>query len=123
LQARITTIESTIIDISSFKKQASEVNEKLQIVQQDLYESLDAIQKHYQVINNSLKIIYEKERESFMARSKFQEFIVWRKNLNVPGLAPFSQFEQIKGEMDLKVWENNLEESKRLAKEAKRCLS
>jgi hypothetical protein len=54
-----------------------------------------------------------------MARSKFQEFIVWRKNLNVPGLAPFSEFEQIKGEMALKTWENNLEESKRLAKEEK----
>jgi hypothetical protein len=64
LQARITTIESTVIDISAFKKQASEVNEKLQIVQQDLYESLDSIQKHYQVINNSLKIIDEKEKES-----------------------------------------------------------
>jgi hypothetical protein len=54
-----------------------------------------------------------------MARSKFQEFIVWRQNLNVPGLAPFSQFEKIKGEMALKIWENNLEESKRLAKEVK----
>jgi hypothetical protein len=32
---------------------------------------------------------------------------------------PFSEFEQIKGEMALKTWENNLEESKRLAKEEK----
>jgi hypothetical protein len=32
LQAQITTIEGTLIDISSFKKQALEVNEKLQIV-------------------------------------------------------------------------------------------
>jgi hypothetical protein len=36
----------------------------------------------------------------------------------------FSQFEQIKGEMALKVWENNLEESKRLAREEKEaCLN
>jgi hypothetical protein len=54
LQARITTIKGTIIDIYAFKKHTSKVNEKLQIVQQNLYESLDAIQKHYQVINNSL---------------------------------------------------------------------
>jgi hypothetical protein len=33
LQARITTMENTIIDISAFKKQASEINERLQIVQ------------------------------------------------------------------------------------------
>jgi hypothetical protein len=33
LQARITTIESTIVDIFAFKKQASEINERLQIVQ------------------------------------------------------------------------------------------
>ena len=89
LQAQITTIERTLIDISSFKKQALEVNEKLQIVQQNLYESLDAIQKNYQVINNYLHIIDDKEKKYSMGGSKFQEFIVWRKNLNVPGLAPF----------------------------------
>jgi len=63
--------------------------------------SLDTIQKHYWVRNNSLQIIDDKEKESFMARAKFQEFIVWRQNLNVLGLAPFSEFEQIKGEMAL----------------------
>jgi chromosome segregation ATPase len=101
LQVCITTIKSTIIDISAFKKQASEINERLQIVQQNLYESLDTIQKHYQVINNSLQIIDDKEKQSSIARSKFQEFIVWRQNLNVLGLAPFSEFEQIKGEIAL----------------------
>jgi len=95
------------------------VNEKLQIFQQDMYESLDAIQRHYQVINNYSKNIYEKERGYFMARSKFQEIIVWRKNLNVPGIAPFSQVEQIKGEMTLKVWQKNIQERKRLSKEVK----
>jgi hypothetical protein len=33
---------------------------------------MDIIQKHYQGINNSMKNIYEKEREAFKARSKFQ---------------------------------------------------
>jgi hypothetical protein len=96
----------------------------MEIVQQDLYQNMDIIQRHYQVINNSLKNIHEKEKEAYTARSKFQEFIVWRQKLNVPGIAPFSQFEQIKGEMALKVWETNLEESKRLAREAKEaCLN
>jgi len=42
---------------------------------------------------------------------------VWRKNLNIPGYVPFSEIEQLKGEMALKAWENNIEESIRLAKE------
>jgi hypothetical protein len=84
-----------------------------------MYESLDTIEGHYQVINNSLKNVYEKERDNFMARSKFQEFIVWRQKLNELGIALFSQFEKIKGEMELKVWENNLKESKRLSREEK----
>jgi hypothetical protein len=33
LQSRIVTIESTVIDISSFKKQALEINEGLEVVQ------------------------------------------------------------------------------------------
>ena len=38
--------------------------------------------------------------------------------------SPFSQFEQIKGEMDLKLWETNLEESNRSAREANEsCLN
>jgi hypothetical protein len=46
------------------------------------------------------------------------------KKANIPCLAPFSQYEQVKGEMALKVWETNLEESKKLAREAKEtCLN
>jgi hypothetical protein len=85
--------KGTIIDIYAFKKQATEVNERLHIVQHNLYEILAAIQKHYHVIYNYLQIIDDKEKEYLMSRSKFQEFIVWRKNINVLGLAPFSEFE------------------------------
>jgi hypothetical protein len=39
-------------------------------------------------------------------------------------LLSFRWFEQLKGEMEIKTWENNLEESKRLAREAKAaCLN
>jgi hypothetical protein len=107
------------MDISTFKKQASEVNENFQIVQHNLYENMDIIQKRYQVINNSLKHIHEKEKEAYTTRSKFQEFIVWRQKLNVPRIAPFSQFEKIKGEMALKVWGIHLEGIKRLDRNAK----
>jgi hypothetical protein len=72
------------MDIYTFKKQASKINEKMETVQQDLYQNMDIIQRHYQVINNSLKNIHEKEKESYTSKSKFQEFIVWRQKLNVP---------------------------------------
>jgi hypothetical protein len=42
---------------------------------------------------------------------------VWKQNLNILGIVPFSEIEQLKGEMALKSRENNLEEKKRLGKE------
>jgi cytochrome c556 len=124
LESRIASLEKTNTDNTSFQKQASEINEKMEAVNQDLYQKMDTIQKYYKAINNSLKSIYEKENDACMARSKFQEFIVCRQKANIPGLAPFSQSEQVKVEMALKVWETNLQESKKLAREAKEaCLN
>jgi hypothetical protein len=124
LQTQIVVLENTKIDHVAFKMQASEINESLGVVQLDLYQVVDIVQKYYQRINTSLKNIYDKEKEACAARSKFQEFIVWRQKVNFPGLAPFSQYEQMKGEMVLKVWETNLEERKKLAREVKEaCLN
>jgi hypothetical protein len=93
LQARITTIESTLIDISSFQKQALEINEGLHTIQHNFYESLDIILKNYHVISNSLQFIADKEKESITARSKFQGLMVWKKNLNISGFIPFPEIE------------------------------
>jgi hypothetical protein len=84
---------------------------------------VDTIHKCYQTIKLSLKSIYVKEKDACATRSKFQEFIIWRHKANILGLTPFSHYEQVKGEMTLKVWDTNLEESKKLAREAKEaCL-
>jgi len=56
--------EGTSIDISAFQVQAWEINEKLEIVQQDLFLNVDVIQKCYQAVDLSLKDIYIKEREA-----------------------------------------------------------
>jgi hypothetical protein len=40
------------MDITAFKKQSTEINGKLETIQQDLYQNMDIIQRHYQVINN-----------------------------------------------------------------------
>jgi hypothetical protein len=45
--------------------------------------------------------------------------MVWRQKINIPVFAPFSQYEWVKGQMDLKSWETNLEESKKMDREAK----
>jgi hypothetical protein len=77
-QDKLFLMENTTIDNTTFKEEASEINEKLEVVQQDLYQKVDTIQKYYQTINNSLKSIYVKEKEASVARSKIQEFIIWR---------------------------------------------
>jgi hypothetical protein len=64
-----------------------------------------------------------KEKYVSAARSKFQEFIIWRKKANIPSLTPFSHYEKVKEEIALKVWETNLDEVKKITKDAKEaCL-
>ena len=90
LQSRITLFENTRMDIIVLKKKAYEINGKIETLHQDLYQNMDIIQRHYQVINNCLKNIHEKETEAYTTRSKLQEFIVRRPKINVPRLSPFS---------------------------------
>jgi hypothetical protein len=119
LQAKLALTENTTIDITAFKAQASEINEKMEVVQQDLYQKVDTNQKCYQAINLSLKSIYVKEKYACVSRSKFQEFIICRQKVNIFDLAPFSHYEQVKGEMALIVWDTNLEEIKKLSRDTK----
>jgi hypothetical protein len=66
-----------------------------------------------------MKNIYVKEKESCTTKSKFQEVIIWKKKVHIPGLTPFSHSEQVKGEMALKSWETNLKEGEKLARYVK----
>jgi hypothetical protein len=50
LKVILNVTEGTSIDISTFKTQALEINEKLEAAQQDLYLKVDVIQKCYQVV-------------------------------------------------------------------------
>jgi hypothetical protein len=100
LKAQIKKVENEIVDIFSFKKQALEVNNGLQSSQDSFCEILEIIQKQYLIINDSLQIIVDKEKELVNTRSKFQELMMWNQSLNVPGLAQF--IEQLKSEMEIK---------------------
>jgi hypothetical protein len=119
LQARLNLTEGTSIDISAFQTQALEINEKLEIAQQDLFLKVDAIQKCYQAVDLSLKGIYVKEREARSTRARFQEAIILVHKDNVSDFPMLSPSEQLRGDMALKVWETNLAERKRLAREVK----
>jgi hypothetical protein len=124
LKSQVKKVENKIVDIDSFKKQALEVNDGLQSAQDSLCESLEIIQKQYIIINYSLQIIVYKEKELVNTRSKFQELRMWNQSLNVPGIVQFSELEQLKGEMAIKIWKNNLEEIKKLDRESKEaCLN
>jgi hypothetical protein len=124
LKAQVKKFENEIVDIYSFKKKALEVNDGLQSSEDIFCESLEIIKKKYLIINYSLQIIDDKEKELVNTRSKFYELMMWNQSLNVLGIAQFSEFEQLKGEMEMKTWENNLDGSKILAREAKEsCLS
>jgi hypothetical protein len=69
LQAKLDLIEGTSVDISTFRTQALEINEKLEMAQQDLFMKVDSIQKCYQAVHISLKGIYIKEIESLLIPS------------------------------------------------------
>jgi hypothetical protein len=119
LQARLDLTEGTSVDISAFQTQALEINEKLEMAQQDLFMKVDAIQKCYQAVDLALKDIYIKEREARSARARFQEAIILAHKDNALDFPLLSPSEQLRGDMALKVWETNLAESKRLAREVK----
>jgi hypothetical protein len=71
LKAQVKKVENKSVDISSFKKHALEVNDGLQSTQDNFYESLEIIQKQYLIINDSLQIIVDKEKELVNTTSKF----------------------------------------------------
>jgi hypothetical protein len=119
LQARLKVTEGVSIDIPAFQIQALEINEKLEMARQDLFMKVDAIQKCYQAVDLALKDVYIKEREARLARAKFQEAIILAQKDNIPDFPRLSPSEQIRGDMALKVWETNLAERKRLAREVK----
>jgi hypothetical protein len=67
-----------LIDVSLFKKQALEVNERLQKAQEEFGKSLDIIQKQYIIISDSLKVIVDRESDLSVAKHKVREVISWK---------------------------------------------
>jgi hypothetical protein len=80
---------------------------------------VEAIQNHFQAVNQSLDNICLKERDAIAARTNFQEAVVSSTREGVSMVSRLSVLEQIRGDIILKTWETNIVESKRMDKEVK----
>jgi hypothetical protein len=120
MQAKLKLTENETMDISPFQAQALGVQEKLELVQQNLFIRLESIQNYYRSPDHSLNNIFIKEREANTARVTFQEVILSSSKEGVANVTRLSLSEQTQGDIILKTWEANIVESKRLTKEVKK---
>ena len=102
LQARIKSTENTAVDMRFFQEKALEVCEKLGSAQQSLFNKVEAIQNHFQVVNQALDNICLKEREAISTRNNFQESVVSLKRERVSMVSRLSVSEKIIGNIILK---------------------
>ena len=65
------SVESQVIDIRISKSQAIEVQKRVSVAQQDLLAKVEAIQNHFQTIDQALKDISLREREVGVTRVAF----------------------------------------------------
>jgi hypothetical protein len=82
---------------------------------------VEAIQNCYQVVDLSLNSIYIKEREATTSQDKFQEVVLLKPKYDVPEVPRLSLSKKTRGNIILKVWETNLAERKRLAREVNKA--
>jgi hypothetical protein len=119
LQAKVSLTEKAVVDILAFQTQTLEVHKELESTQRSLFNKVEAIQNHFQVVNQALDNICLKEREAIAARTNFQEAVVSSAREGVSMVSRLSVSEQIRGDIILKAWEANIAESKKMAKEVK----
>jgi hypothetical protein len=98
------------VDILTFQTQTLEVHKELESTQRSLFNKVEAIQNHFQVVNQSLDNICLKEREVIAARTNFQEAVVSSGREGVSMVSRLSVSEQIIGSIILKTWETNIAE-------------
>jgi hypothetical protein len=64
LQAKLSTTESKVVNITVFQAQALEVQQKLEAAQQSLLSKVEIIQNYFQEIEQALSDIVLREREA-----------------------------------------------------------
>jgi hypothetical protein len=71
----LNSVEIQVTDIRIFKSQAIEIRKRVSVVQQDLLAKVEAIQNHFQTIDQVLKDISLREREARVTQVTFREAV------------------------------------------------
>jgi hypothetical protein len=119
LQAKLDLTEGQVIDLKFFQVHSLEVHTNIEAEQQKLISKVEIIQNYFQDVSKSLDNIILQEKEAKATRTTFQKAVVCSGNEEVSKIPKLSVTEQIRGDIMLKVWENNIAENKRIAKEIK----
>ena len=89
---------------------------KIEAEKQRLISKIGIIHNYFQEVSKSLDNIILLEKEAKAARDTFQKAVACSGNKEVTKNIKLSVTEQIKGDIMLKVWENNMSESKKIVK-------
>jgi hypothetical protein len=79
--------------------------------------NLEVVHNYFQETNKSLENVFQKEREAKAARTTFQKAVAFSTKEEVGRIQKLSISKQVKGDIILKVWEENLAEYKRITRE------
>jgi uncharacterized protein with gpF-like domain len=78
---------------------------------------MEVVQNYFQETNKSLENVFQKEREVKAARTTFQKAVAFSSKEEAGKIRKLSIYEQVKGDIILKVWEENLAKYKRINRE------
>ena len=92
---------------------------KIEAKQRRLISKVEVIQNYFQEVSKSFDNIVLKEKKTKATRDTFQKEFVLSRNEEVSKTPRLSVTEKIRGDSMLKVWEVNIAENKRMAKEIK----
>jgi hypothetical protein len=112
-------MKGQVIDLKFFQDQSLEIHTKIEAEQQRLISQVDIIQNYFQEVSNALDNIIFKEKEAKAARATFQKAVVCSENKEVSKIPKLYVVEKIRDDIMLKVWETNIAEKKKIAKEIK----
>jgi hypothetical protein len=82
-----------------------------------LLAKVGTIQNHFQMIDQGLESIYLREKEAGEARVAFQDVVIAKMKIEMVGSSKLSIAEQTRGDILLKVWEQNISERRGRANE------
>jgi hypothetical protein len=117
LQNNINSIQNQVVELEIFQYQVLEIHTKIEKEKQGVFFKLEFIQNYFQEASKSLESILLKEREVKVARTTCQKAVAFSTKEEVRETHKLSVSEQIKGDIILKVWEENLVENKRITRE------